>query len=306
MCIETTSAPVVKARSRTLAPREAGLERKERIFTMKKTIASGLVAITVLSSALAFSAAASGPTGGVPISIDGAAPTQSITSFIQNGTTWVSIRDFANAMGTCTVIWTPYTATVMAPGLTIYATAGEQYIIANGRYLFVPDGCQLVGGSMMVPIRVLAKAYDATVSWDEASKTVLVTSGSGAIAPGSVFYNDNDVYWLSRIIHAEARGESLAGKIAVANVVLNRVASPMYPSTIRDVIFDKAHGIQFTPAYTGAIYNTPGEESVIAAKIALDGGNTAGKSLFFASTAKCWAAKARPFEITIGNHYFYA
>jgi N-acetylmuramoyl-L-alanine amidase len=209
-------------------------------------------------------------------------------------------------MGPSSVIWTPYTATVMAPNLVIYATVGEQYIIANGRYLFVPDGCLLANGSMFVPIRALAKAYDATVSWDPEAKVVHVTRGSGAIAPGSVYYNDNDVYWLSRIIHAEARGESLEGKIAVGNVVLNRVASPQYPDTIRDVIFDRAHGVQFTPAATGAIYNTPSEESVIAAKIALDGGNTAGKSLFFANTAKCWAAKARPFEMTIGNHYFYA
>jgi N-acetylmuramoyl-L-alanine amidase len=262
----------------------------------------------VLSSAFTLSAAAAGPTGGgnVSISFDGAAPTQSVTSFIQDGTTWVAIRDFAEAMGPSSVIWTPYTATVMAPNLVIYATVGEQYIIANGRYLFVPDGCLLANGSMFVPIRALAKAYDATVSWDPEAKVVHVTRGSGAIAPGSVYYNDNDVYWLSRIIHAEARGESLEGKIAVGNVVLNRVASPQYPDTIRDVIFDRAHGVQFTPAATGAIYNTPSEESVIAAKIALDGGNTAGKSLFFANTAKCWAAKARPFEMTIGNHYFYA
>ncbi|HHT17485.1 MAG TPA: copper amine oxidase [Papillibacter sp.] len=276
---------------------------------MKKTLASGLLAITVLSSAITFSAVAAGPTGGasnVPISFDGAAPTQSITSFILNDTTWVSIRDFAEAMGSATVTWSPSTAIVAAPNLTITATVGEQYIIANGRYLHVPDGCLLLDGSVMVPIRALAKAYDAAVTWIPTTKTVLVTTGSGAIAPASVFYNDNDVYWLSRIINAEARGESLAGKIAVGNVVLNRVASPQYPNTVREVIFDKAHGVQFTPAYSGAIYNTPSEESIVAAKIALDGGNTAGRSLFFANTAKCWAAKVRPYEMTIGNHFFFA
>lgn len=275
---------------------------------MKKTLVSGLLVITVLSSAFTLSAAAAGPTGGgnVSISFDGAAPTQSVTSFIQDGTTWVAIRDFAEAMGPSTVIWSPYTATVMAPNLVIYATVGEQYIIANGRYLHVPDGCLLLDGSVMVPIRALAKAYDAAVTWIPTTKTVLVTTGSGAIAPASVFYNDNDVYWLSRIINAEARGESLAGKIAVGNVVLNRVASPQYPNTVREVIFDKAHGVQFTPAYSGAIYNTPSEESIVAAKIALDGGNTAGRSLFFANTAKCWAAKVRPYEMTIGNHFFFA
>lgn len=272
---------------------------------MKKTLVSGLLVMTVLTSAMTVSAA-TGTQGNVPISFNGTAPTQSIYSFIRNDTTYVSIRDFAEAMGPAVVIWSAPTATVMAPNLTITATVGEPYIVANGRYLFVPDGCLLVEGSVMVPIRALAKAYDATVTWIPTTKTVLVTTGSGAIAPASAYYNDNDVYWLSRIINAEARGESLEGKIAVANVVLNRVASPGFPNTIREVIFDRTHGIQFTPAYTGAIYNTPSEECVIAAKIALDGGNTAGRSLYFANTRNCWAAKARPFERVIGNHYFFA
>mgnify|MGYP000132346771 CR=1 FL=1 len=274
---------------------------------MKKTLVSGLLVMTVLTSAITVSAATGTPgAGNVPISFDGSAPTESIYSFIQDDTTYVSIRDFAEAMGPAVVTWSAPTATVMAPNLTITATVGEQYIVANGRYLYAPSGCLLVEGSVMVPIRALAKAYDATVTWIPTTKTVLVTTGSGAIAPASAYYNDNDVYWLSRIINAEARGECLEGKIAVANVVLNRVNSPGFPDSIREVIFDRAHGVQFTPAHTGAIYNTPSEECVIAAKIALDGGNTAGRSLYFANTRKCWAAKARPFERVIGNHYFFA
>jgi len=39
---------------------------------------------------------------------------------------------------------------------------------------------------------------------------------------------------------------SLEGKLAVANVVLNRVKSPSFPNTVYDVIFQKAisSGIQ--------------------------------------------------------------
>jgi len=39
---------------------------------------------------------------------------------------------------------------------------------------------------------------------------------------------------------------SLEGKLAVANVVLNRVKSPSFPNTVYDVIFQKG---QFPPAY---------------------------------------------------------
>jgi N-acetylmuramoyl-L-alanine amidase len=93
----------------------------------------------------------------------------------------------------------------------------------------------------------------------------------------------------------------------VGNVILNRVASPSFPNTIYDVIFDKKFGVQFTPAYSGSIYCKPSADSVIAAKIALEGYNTASGSLFFSSSSvSCWASKNRPYVTQIGNHRFYA
>lgn len=41
----------------------------------------------------------------------------------------------------------------------------------------------------------------------------------------ALFQNDSDITLLARLIYGEARGESLDGKIAVANVVRNRVNS---------------------------------------------------------------------------------
>ena len=38
-------------------------------------------------------------------------------------------------------------------------------------------------------------------------------------------YTDDDIYWLARIIEAEAGGEPYKGKIAIGNVILNRVNS---------------------------------------------------------------------------------
>lgn len=40
-------------------------------------------------------------------------------------------------------------------------------------------------------------------------------------------------------VYHEARGEPAAGQYAVAKVTLNRVASPRYPNTICDVVFQK-------------------------------------------------------------------
>jgi spore germination cell wall hydrolase CwlJ-like protein len=52
-----------------------------------------------------------------------------------------------------------------------------------------------------------------------------------------------DAQWrcLAEAIYFEARGQSLAGQIAVAEVVLNRVDSPDYPDSICGVIQQGAH-----------------------------------------------------------------
>ena len=50
-------------------------------------------------------------------------------------------------------------------------------------------------------------------------------------------YTDKESYMLAQLIYLEARGESYKGKLAVANVVMNRVLSRGYPgSTIEEVI----------------------------------------------------------------------
>ena len=112
--------------------------------------------------------------------------------------------------------------------------------------------------------------------------------------------------WLSRIIYAESGNQPLAGKIAVGNVVLNRVNSPAFPNSVYAVVFQQS---QFTPVMNGTIYSTPNAESVIAAKLCLDGANTVGDALYFVNpraTPGSWASRNRPHVATIGAHAFFA
>src|SRR5690606_4966325 len=46
---------------------------------------------------------------------------------------------------------------------------------------------------------------------------------------------------LATAIYFEARGESLKGQAAVAQVVLNRVRNPAYPSTVCGVVYQNQH-----------------------------------------------------------------
>ena len=123
------------------------------------------------------------------------------------------------------------------------------------------------------------------------------------------FYNEQDVYWLSRIIYAESGNQPLAGQIGVGNVVLNRVDNSRFPDTVYEVIFDRTYGVQFSPVESGSIYAEPDEEAVVAAKLALEGYNTAGESLYFVNPdigAGSWFASNLTYVTSIGDHDFYA
>ena len=120
---------------------------------------------------------------------------------------------------------------------------------------------------------------------------------------------DEDLYWLSRIIHSEAQGESYQGKVAVGNVVLNRVSSSQFPNSIKGVVFDKQNGYtQFSPVIDGTIYNTPNSDSIRAAKEVLAGARPVGGALYFLNPQKStnfWITSNRKYMTTIGKHDFY-
>jgi hypothetical protein len=53
-------------------------------------------------------------------------------------------------------------------------------------------------------------------------------------------YSAKDVNCLAQAVYFEARGESYRGQVAVAQVVMNRLAHPLYPKTICNVVFQDA------------------------------------------------------------------
>ncbi|WP_419887884.1 cell wall hydrolase [Neobacillus niacini] len=78
--------------------------------------------------------------------------------------------------------------------------------------------------------------------------------------------SNEEIDLLARLVRAEAQTESLEGKIAVACVVLNRVESPQFPNSIKEVIY--APG-QFQPVQNGEINKPADEESIQAVNAAL-------------------------------------
>jgi len=132
------------------------------------------------------------------------------------------------------------------------------------------------------------------------------------VSRGSTLSRDQsstDLYWLSRIIHAESEAEPYKGKVAVGNVILNRVKSSNFPNTVKGVIFEYWEGIpQFSPVAEGTIYNNPSEDSINAAKDALNGVRPVGEASYFFNPDKAagkWIVQNKTYVIRIGNHVFY-
>ena len=280
------------------------MQTRKDVF-LKKLFLCLLLTLSLLL-ALPLTAAASSY---VRVTVDGAPFSGSV--LVKNNTTYVGIRKFATDLDkTATVTYSTdtRTLTVRSSALTLTCTDGSHYIVANGRYLYYDQPLLMQNGTMYAPIMQLYRAFGAGIKWSNTLGGFAVTRGSGGITPAASYYRSDEVYWLSRIISAEAKGEPLRGKIAVGNVILNRVRSSAFPNTIYSVIFDKKYGVQFTPAANGTIYGAPTEESIIAAKICLEGYSINTGILYFVNPTKApnsWASRNRPYYAKIGNHAFY-
>ncbi len=115
--------------------------------------------------------------------------------------------------------------------------------------------------------------------------------------------DSNDLYLLAKCIHAEARGESYVGKVAVGAVILNRVASPDFPDTIYGVIYQPW---AFTAVHDGQIDLEPEAASYQAATDALNGWDPTYGCLYYynpATASSSWIY-SRETVVTIGKHIF--
>lgn len=244
----------------------------------------------------------------IPVSVNGR-KTDGVGAILVNSITYVPLRKTCDYFADCEIYWNNVTKTayVYSDDFDLTVRSGKCYISANGRCFYTVGEVLNINGSLYVPIRPLAKALGFDVRWDSTSRSVNLVY-TGVLKSGDDVYDSDDLYWLSRIIEAEAGVEPFKGKIAVGNVVLNRVRSKEYPNTIYGVIFDRKYGTQFTPAATGTVYNTPSSESVIAAKICLEGYEVMPNAMYFFDpdiATSFWIAENCTFIGRIGGHEFY-
>ena len=105
---------------------------------------------------------------------------------------------------------------------------------------------------------------------------------------------------LANIIYCEAGSESYVGKVAVGNVIMNRVKSASQPNTITEGVYAKG---QFSPVRNGSLQRALSSDKADAACYqaaieALAGAQPVGGKLFFRRN------NGRSGQV-IGHHVFY-
>ncbi|MBM7094552.1 MULTISPECIES: cell wall hydrolase [Alteribacter] len=157
----------------------------------------------------------------------------------------------------------------------------------------------------------ISQQYGTTVDQLKANNGLtddLIYPGQ-TLTVGEAVINEGELDLLSRLVHAEAEGESYEGKAAVAAVVLNRVESSEFPDTVEGVIYE-THGsggiFAFEPVQNGQINKLADQESINAARDAMNGYDPSNGALFFfnpeTSTSE-WVNRLT-IDSQIGNHVF--
>lgn len=132
-------------------------------------------------------------------------------------------------------------------------------------------------------------------------KSKTLGKGDQLVLPKTLTSQEKDL--MARLVQAEAKGEPYVGKVAVANVVLNRVECNKFPDTVEQVINAKG---QFSPVANGSIKKPASKESKKAVNEAIALQEEGTEATFFYNPNKTndqWIKSLQVIE-KIGNHNF--
>ncbi len=251
----------------------------------------------------------------ISIKIDGQVVSTDQYPYIENARTFVPIRFIAENLG-ANVSWNNSSQEAILEyedkniKLPVYSSTAN----INGSFVDLDAPINIYNSRTFVPVRFIAETFNCSVNWDSYNYVVdiktkgYIPSHEDVVKANTPKYSSEDLYWLSRLVEAESQGEPYEGQLGVANVIVNRKNSNLFPNNIKGVIFDDNYGIQYTPVANGRIYNTPSNISIQAAKQALEGHNNISTCLYFLNPRKAsnnWIVWNRSYYKSIQNHDFY-
>ena len=203
----------------------------------------------------------------------------SVISAVSEGTTLTVDTDAETEDGWVAVKYKGQTAYVSADYVTTELALGEAVTIEEEKAALAKKAEE----------EAAAKAAQAAQ-----------TTEASTVQNAAVSASYDDVTLLAALIQCEAGSECYEGQLAVGAVVMNRLRSGAYPSSISGVIYQSG---QFPPAGQGMVAgiaaNGPKGSCVQAAQQALSGADNTGGATCFSRASSGRAG------VVIGNHVFY-
>ncbi len=168
-----------------------------------------------------------------------------------------------------------------------------------GYYNGAIDG--IYGTQTVNAVKYFQRKNGLTVDGIAGSKTLSAMGISSSNKASS--NNQSNVNLLAHAINGEARGEPYEGMVAVGAVILNRVRSSNFPSTVAGVIYQPG---AFTAVSDGQINLEPSQTAIKAAQDALNGWDPSGGAIYYfnPNTATNKWIWSRPVTVVIGKHRF--
>ncbi|WP_203361875.1 spore cortex-lytic enzyme [Bacillus sp. REN10] len=178
---------------------------------------------------------------------------------------------------------------------------GTYWAVRNFQKAFGLPVDGLVGQTTKNKLIKASKYNKSYVKNQSSSRKSYNNKAAATSVPGG--FSQNEIRLMANAVHGEARGEPYEGQVAVAAVILNRVASQNFPNTVSGVIFEPR---AFTAVADGQIWLTPNETSKRAVIDALNGWDPTNNALYYfnPNTATSKWIWTRPQIKRIGKHIF--
>lgn len=176
----------------------------------------------------------------------------------------------------------------------VTVTVGRNTAYVSSEYVTVALN---VGSAVSIEEERAALAKQAA---EEEAKKAAQTTTAIVTQNAAVAANYDEVTILAAIIQCEAGYECYEGQVAVGAVVMNRVRSGSFPSSIYEVVYQSG---QFTPAGSGKVAAVIAQgvsgTALQAAQEAISGVDNTGGALSFRPTSSGRSG------LVIGNHVFF-
>lgn len=243
----------------------------------------------------------------VSVTLNGVELAFDSSPYIFEGRTLVPVRTITEAIG-AEVGWDSEQKiiTISHDVGILYMRIGSNAYTLNADSYIMETAPEIKDSRTMVPLRFVAETFGFDVGWEADTRTVTLMKEGVEVDQSLAVpsYSQEELLWLARIVYLEGLDIGYEPKLAIANVVLNRVKSDLFPDTVYGVIKDDNYAIQFPPAHRSSFDSlVPDAQSLEAAGDALSGSNNIENCLYFNNSPFKW--KADDLYTVIEGEYFY-